>query len=133
MMQEIHFKLMQRIREKRDEMIVSDMHIYPRIKKQLDIYVKQSKEWRASWEGATRYLVKSGTKAVTVDLDKKSLTVGSLILKAYHVHMQLLPYMVERCIQVTLSLNILRETCILPPTVTTLRLSKGRATRKSTV
>ena len=71
MMQEMHFKLMTRVREKRDEILASDMQICPRIKKILDQAVKQSREWRASWDGAGSYLVKSGTRAVTVDLEKR--------------------------------------------------------------
>ncbi|XP_074338078.1 uncharacterized protein LOC141675268 [Apium graveolens] len=72
MMQEIHFKLLTRIRLNRDAMIRSDAQLCPRIKRKLDILVTESRNWRASWNGATRYSVKHGTKVVTVDLDAKS-------------------------------------------------------------
>ena len=53
-------------------MLASDMQICPIIKKKPDQFVTQSRDWGASWDGANRYLVKSGTKAVTVDLEDRS-------------------------------------------------------------
>ncbi|XP_074357152.1 uncharacterized protein LOC141696904 [Apium graveolens] len=52
--------------------IPSNMVLCPRIKKLLDVAVKNSREWRVSWDGDNKYLVKSGTKAVTVDLSRRS-------------------------------------------------------------
>ncbi|XP_074370513.1 uncharacterized protein LOC141711742 [Apium graveolens] len=71
-LQEMHFKLMARVKEKRDETKSSNMVLCPRIKKLLDVAVKNSREWRASWDGDNKYLVKSGTKDVTVDLSRRS-------------------------------------------------------------
>nr|XP_017223024.1 PREDICTED: uncharacterized protein LOC108199627 [Daucus carota subsp. sativus] len=72
MLQEIHFKLMNRIRDKRDEMLSSQNQVCPRIKKRLDKNVTLSREWRAAWDGQSKYLVKQSTRAVRVDLSKKS-------------------------------------------------------------
>ncbi|XP_074347127.1 uncharacterized protein LOC141685953 [Apium graveolens] len=72
MIREIHYKLMTRVREKREGMMTFEMQLCPRIKKLLDVAVKNSREWTASWDGSSRYIVKSGTKAVTVDLEKKT-------------------------------------------------------------
>lgn len=81
MLQEMHSKLMTRVRNKREEMRASDMQVYPRIKKVLDVAVTQSREWRASWDGESRYMVKSGTKAVTVDLERHSCSCRVFYLR----------------------------------------------------
>ncbi|XP_074327771.1 uncharacterized protein LOC141665686 [Apium graveolens] len=60
MLQEIHFKLLTRIRRRRDEMLNSDLILCPKIKKTLDL----------SWDGDRKFQVKCGTKAVTVDLER---------------------------------------------------------------
>ena len=57
MLQEIHYKLMVRIRENRESMEGSEFQICPRIKKKLDIAVTQSREWRASWDGMRTFVV----------------------------------------------------------------------------
>ncbi|WOH15432.1 hypothetical protein DCAR_0934972 [Daucus carota subsp. sativus] len=72
MLQEIHYKLMVRIRENRGSMEGSEFQICPRIKKKLDIAVTQSREWRASWDGMRTFVVKNGSSTLTVDLvDRK--------------------------------------------------------------
>lgn len=48
MLQEIHFKLMNRIREKRKEMMDNNSQICPKIKKILDERINQSRKWRAA-------------------------------------------------------------------------------------
>lgn len=45
MLQEIHYKFMTRVRDKREAMISSDMQVCPRVKKVLDLVVKNSSEW----------------------------------------------------------------------------------------
>ena len=72
MLQEIHFKLMNRIREKRKEMMDNNSQICPKIKKILDERINQSRKWRAAWDGESRYQVKYNTRFVTVDLDRRS-------------------------------------------------------------
>ncbi|WOH00279.1 hypothetical protein DCAR_0519638 [Daucus carota subsp. sativus] len=72
MLQEIHFKLLSRVRQKRDEMISNNLQLCPKIKKLLDERITQSRKWRASWDGQSRYQVKYNTRYVTVDLDKRS-------------------------------------------------------------
>lgn len=57
MVQEITFKLMIRIRKKREEMLASDCMICPNIKKKLDFYVKESRNWTATWDGARTFAV----------------------------------------------------------------------------
>ena len=53
-------------------MIRYDSLLCPKIKKKLDVLVTKSRDWRASWNGATAYSVKMGTRVVTVDLDARS-------------------------------------------------------------
>lgn len=72
MIQDIHFKLLTRIRVNRDAMIRYDSPLCPKIKKKLDVLVTKSRDWRASWNGATAYSVKMGTRVVTVDLDART-------------------------------------------------------------
>ena len=57
MMQEIHFKLLTRMRVRRDEMLSSDQLVCPRIKKRLDVLVTESRQWTASWDGMRRFQV----------------------------------------------------------------------------
>lgn len=68
MVQEITYKLMARLNKKRSEMANSVDEICPRIKKRLDKCVTESRDWNATWDGQSKYLVKSGCRAVTVDL-----------------------------------------------------------------
>lgn len=56
-MQEIHFKLLTRMREMRDKMRASDNLVCPRIKKRLDVLVTESREWTASWDGMKKFQV----------------------------------------------------------------------------
>ncbi|XP_074346458.1 uncharacterized protein LOC141685244 [Apium graveolens] len=72
MLQEIHYKLMTRMRQKRDDMMKSDLHICPKIKKYLDILITDSRKWSAAWDGHKKFQVKLGTRSVTVDLDARS-------------------------------------------------------------
>lgn len=72
MLQEIHFKLMNRVREKRDEMLDKNLQICPKIKKILYERIEHSRKWRASWDGESKYQVKFNTRFVTVDLDRSS-------------------------------------------------------------
>ncbi|XP_017257144.1 uncharacterized protein LOC108226663 isoform X2 [Daucus carota subsp. sativus] len=72
MMQEIHFKLMTRMRQKRDEMLKTDYLICPRIKKRLDLLITESRNWTASWDGQKLFAVKQGTRVNTVDLETMS-------------------------------------------------------------
>ena len=72
MLQEIHFKLLKRVTEKRDEMMTKELQLCPKIKKILDERITQSRKWRAVWDGATRYQVKYNTRFVTVDLEQRS-------------------------------------------------------------
>lgn len=60
MLQEIHFKIMNRIRINRESMEQSDLQICSRIKKKLDIAVTQSRDWRATWDGLRSFVVCSG-------------------------------------------------------------------------
>ncbi|XP_074366751.1 uncharacterized protein LOC141707468 [Apium graveolens] len=71
MLQELHFKLMTRLRVKRDDMRNSDVHVCPVIKRKLDKLVTESRGWTAAWDGDKKYQVKQGTRAVTVDLDRR--------------------------------------------------------------
>lgn len=80
----MHYKLMKMVREKRDEVRVNNIEVYPRIKKMLDLSVKKSREWRASWHGDNKYLIKSGTKVVTVDLDRRSCDFRVFNIKGIH-------------------------------------------------
>ena len=57
MMQEIHFKLLTRMRANRDGMKNSDNMVCPRIKKRLDKLVTESRQWTASWDGMKRFSV----------------------------------------------------------------------------
>lgn len=57
MMQEMHHKLMVRIRQKRDEILSSDYQVCPRIMKKVDQAVTASREWRATWDGERKYVV----------------------------------------------------------------------------
>ncbi|XP_074378367.1 uncharacterized protein LOC141719903 [Apium graveolens] len=70
MLQAIHFKLLTRIRRRRDEMLNSDLILCPKIKKTLDLLVTESRKWSAAWDGDRKFQVKCGTKAVTVDLER---------------------------------------------------------------
>lgn len=71
MLQEIHFKLMSRMRQRRDEMVASGVDICPRIKKRLEFFITESRKWSASWDGSRKFQVKYGTKSVTVDLESR--------------------------------------------------------------
>lgn len=64
MMQEIHFKLMTRMRIKRDEMRNSEHMVCPRIKKRLDSLVTESRQWTASWDGMKLFSVSISTVIV---------------------------------------------------------------------
>ncbi|XP_074346686.1 uncharacterized protein LOC141685490 [Apium graveolens] len=68
----IHYKLMTRIRQKKDDMMKSDLQICPKIKKYLDILITESRKWSAAWDGHKKIQVKLGTRSVTVDLDARS-------------------------------------------------------------
>ena len=57
MIQEITFKLMTRIKKKRKEMLKSDQILCPNIKKKLDFYVIEARNWNAMWDGARKYAV----------------------------------------------------------------------------
>lgn len=72
MIQEIHFKIMRRIRINRDAMAGRDLEICPRIKQKLDIAVKASRKWQATWDGDKKYMVRQGTRSVTVNLEEKT-------------------------------------------------------------
>ncbi|XP_074341298.1 uncharacterized protein LOC141678802 [Apium graveolens] len=72
MIQDIHFKIMRRIRVNREQMCSSDQVICPRIKAKLDAAVKLSRKWQATWDGESKYMVRYGTKSVTVNLDVKT-------------------------------------------------------------
>lgn len=63
---------MTRIRQKRDDMLKADVQLCPNIKKQLDYLVTESRKWTAGWDGEKKFLVKQGTRAVTVNLETKS-------------------------------------------------------------
>ena len=72
MFQEIHVKLLTRIRTIRDSIQNSDMVVCPRIRTELDLLVTESRNWTASWDGNRRFQVKQGTRLVTIDLDKRN-------------------------------------------------------------
>ncbi|XP_074366455.1 uncharacterized protein LOC141707283 [Apium graveolens] len=72
MLQELHFKIMRRIRTNREAMQYADIVICPRIKGKLDISVKNSRKWHASWDGDKKYMVKFGTKTLTVNLEDRT-------------------------------------------------------------
>ena len=57
MIQEITFKLMTRIKKKRKEMLKSDQILCPNIKKKLDFYVTEARNWNAMWDGVRTYAV----------------------------------------------------------------------------
>ncbi|KAL8098301.1 hypothetical protein AgCh_031170 [Apium graveolens] len=50
MMQEIHHKLMLRIRQKREEILSNDNQVCPRIMKKVNQAVTASRDWRAFWD-----------------------------------------------------------------------------------
>ncbi|KAL8123876.1 hypothetical protein AgCh_011756 [Apium graveolens] len=60
------------MRVRRDDMLGSDNLVYPRIKKRLDVLVTESRQWTAAWDGMKKIQVKSGTRAVRVDLEARS-------------------------------------------------------------
>ncbi|XP_074338221.1 uncharacterized protein LOC141676467 [Apium graveolens] len=68
MLQEIHFKLINRMRENRDSMQASEFQICLRIKAKLDLVVTQSRDWRATWDGMRTFVVKNGRTCFTVNL-----------------------------------------------------------------
>ena len=70
MLQEIQFKLMTRMRQKRDDMLASDLQICPKITKYLDVLITESRKWNAAWDGERKFQVKQGTRCVTVDLER---------------------------------------------------------------
>lgn len=72
MLQEIHFKLMSRIRSKREEMLGTDCVICPRIKKKLDLAVKGSRRWSVAWDVENLYMVRQGTNSITVNLNART-------------------------------------------------------------
>ena len=72
MIQDIHFKIMRRIRINREAMLASDVEICPRIKRKLDENVKHSRRWQATWDGDTKYMVRQGTRSVTVNLEERT-------------------------------------------------------------
>ncbi|XP_074330397.1 uncharacterized protein LOC141667699 [Apium graveolens] len=72
MIQEITFKLVTRIKNKREKMLNSDQILCPKIKKKLDFYVTEARNWNATWDGAGTYAVKYGVRVVTVDLVNKT-------------------------------------------------------------
>ncbi|XP_074344443.1 uncharacterized protein LOC141683571 [Apium graveolens] len=72
MIQDIHFKIMRRIRVNKEQMCSSDQVICPRIKAKLDAAVKLSRKWQATWDGESKYMVRYGTKSVIVNLDAKT-------------------------------------------------------------
>lgn len=57
MLQDIHFKIMVRLREMRESMLASEADICPKIKKKLDIAVTESRSWKASWDGNRTFMV----------------------------------------------------------------------------
>ena len=57
MFQEIHFKLMCRMKEKKEEMQSRDWQICPQIKKKIDIAVSALRNWHATWDGQKRFIV----------------------------------------------------------------------------
>ncbi|XP_074323468.1 uncharacterized protein LOC141660384 [Apium graveolens] len=70
MLQEIHYKLMKRMTARRDDMLKTDLQLCPKIKKTLDLLITESRKWFADWDGEKKFQVKSGTRSVTVDLEK---------------------------------------------------------------
>ncbi|KAL8155503.1 hypothetical protein AgCh_000771 [Apium graveolens] len=56
MIQDIHFKIMRRIRVNKEQMCSSDQVICPRIKAKLDAAVKLSRKWQATWDGESKYM-----------------------------------------------------------------------------
>ena len=57
MFQELHFKLMTRIRKNREKMLATECTICPNIKLKLDKAVTASRNWQASWDGDRTYMV----------------------------------------------------------------------------
>lgn len=57
MMQEIHHKLMLRVRQKREEILSNDYRGCPRIMKKVNQAVTASRDWRAAWDGERKYVV----------------------------------------------------------------------------
>lgn len=49
-----------------------DIKICPRIKTKLDFNVKISRKWQATWDGDKKYMVRSGAKSVTVNLEERT-------------------------------------------------------------
>ena len=57
MLQEIHFKLMNRIRDNRENMELNELQICPKIKGKLDLSMTKSRDWRATWDGLRKFVV----------------------------------------------------------------------------
>lgn len=55
MLEEIHFKLLSRMREWKDQILASDSLVCPRIKKRLDVLVTESREWTTSWDEMKKF------------------------------------------------------------------------------
>lgn len=45
------------MRQKKDEMLASDMLVFPRIKKRIDVLVTESRQWTTSWDEMKRFQV----------------------------------------------------------------------------
>ncbi|XP_074378168.1 uncharacterized protein LOC141719692 [Apium graveolens] len=72
MLQEIHFKLMRRVRLNKERMEASQHQICPVIRRKLDFAVRVSREWQATWDGHRSFMVRKGTRSVTVDLEERT-------------------------------------------------------------
>lgn len=57
MFQEIHFKLMRMVRRRREKMAARHSQITPKARERLDLSVKWSRKWQATWDGDKKYMV----------------------------------------------------------------------------
>lgn len=130
MMHEIHYKLMSRVREKREGMQASEMQVCPRSKKFLEIAIKSSGEWKASWNGSSIYLVKNRTKAVTVYLEKKTCDCRVFDLKGIPCCHAIALYMTKGNNILNIYRNVIKETSTYNHTVILLKLIKERSIGK---
>lgn len=99
MLQEIDFKLMNRIRENRERMLASEVQICPRIKTKLDHAIAQSRNWRATWDGLRTFVV-------------CTLFTASLYLRSFNITKLFLCYLLQvRNGSKTLTVDLVDRKC----------------------
>ena len=72
MLTEIHDMIMVRLHKKRDDMASVDCVIVPRMKKKLDLAVKESSGLKVLWDGRANYVVKGNGSSCVVNLEGRT-------------------------------------------------------------